>query len=508
MLEKENTPRLIPEDKFPEEAIKESVVKEPENPGMPWGGGYLQGNTLTIQLATVADQITPWGVGYSRRDLQLRNFWPTESYLAGAVANVCFRNAAFDWEIENKSTFIEQAATDMLHGALARGGKIGWTDFVKNFSQDLYTQDNGAFIELIRDPGRDANSKFKGATAPVIGIGHLDAGRCTRTGRTDFPVFYTDKDGEHHKLAWYEVIPFSEFPSSIERMNGVGYCSITRALRLAQIMRNTLIFKDEKVSGRNAKAIHVVGGVSRLELDDAKKRNREELDNAGVARYNDAIILASLDPEKPVSSVTLELASLPDGFDFDKDMTWYIAGLALAFGVDYQEFAPLPGGNIGSSSQSQILHRKTSGKGPRNWMDSVTEAFMNYGVLPRGTKMIFNDKNEQEELERQEIRTQAAEEAAIIVNAKIFPPETVAKSLIARGIFSEDDFKNTPPEWWELAMEQAKNEAKGQPVGARGGNTVGEDAKRQNNGKTNPSNRGGRLRKVLDGLNFRKGNTS
>lgn len=508
-LTKENVSRLQPGSNFPQEAIDQSVVKQPPNSsGIPWAGGFFspeQGGVFTMQLASVADQISPWGLNWNLRDVQLRAFWPTESYLAGAITNVAFKYAAMDWEIQSKSTAVEQACTDMLRAALGRGGAVGWSDFVENFVQDLCTQDNGAFIEVIRDP----SASFKNERAPVVGIGHLDSNRCVRTGRADYPVKYIDRNGKHHKLAWYEVIPFSDFASSIERMNGIGYSAVTRVLKIAQIMRNTLIYRDEKVSGRHAKAIHVVGGVSRSELQQAKDRNKEELDNAGMTRYNDAIILASLDPEKSVSTATIELASLPDGFDFDKDMTWYMAGVALCLGVDYQEFAPLPGGNIGSASQSQILNRKTSGKGPRIFMDSITEKFRNYGVLPRGAELIFNDKNEEEELERQEIRTAAAEEAAIIVNAKIFPPEVMAKSLVRRGIFEEDDLKNTDEKWWKLAMEAAENDAKGQPVGARGGNTIGEDAKRTGaKGKPKPTS-GGRLRKaMLDGIYNRKINPS
>jgi len=139
-------------------------------------------------------------------------------------------------------------------------------------------------------------------------------------------------------------------------------------------------------------------------------RGQEEANNSGLIRFMMPAILASLDPEKPVSTATIDLAALPDGFDFDVDMKWYISGLALAFGVDYQEIAPLPGGNIGSGSQSNMLNRKSSGKGPRNWMDMISSSFKTYGVLPRGYKMIFNDKNEQEELERQDVRTNVSVE--------------------------------------------------------------------------------------------------
>lgn len=485
-----NTSQLVPENQFPTEAIAESVQKQP-------AVGGFSGSYLTLAFASAADQITPWGLT-AARDRQLREFWPTESYLAGAVTTVSFRNAGFDWEIHGSSNRVNDAVTDMLKRAIA-GDKVGWSEFVKKFSEDLYTQDNGAFIELIRDPGMDANSRFKGALAPVIGIAHLDAGKCTRTGNVETPVLYEDRDGASHKMQWYQVIPFSEFPSAIERMNNVGYCAVTRALRLAQIMRSIAIFKDEEVSGRNIKKINIVGGVGRKQIEDALARTTEKANNLGNIRYIEHSILASLDPEKAVSLVTVDLASLPDGFNYDQEMQWYIAGLALDFGVDYQEFAPLPGGNIGSSSQSAVLDRKSSGKGPRNWMDSIVESFTNYGVLPRNCEMIFNDKNEQEEMERQAIRTKAAEEAAIIVNSRIFPPEVMAQSLIRRGIYSKEDFTNTPPEWWKLAMEAAANKnTSGQPVGDRGGNTTVEDIQRQDTGKPKETV-GGRLKKVFGG---------
>ena len=480
-----NTSKMTPDSQFPVEAIAESIQVAP-----PVASNM--GATLTFLIASAADSIIPWGMNQVMRDRQLRDFWPTESYLAGAVANVSFRNAGFDWEIKGDSQKVNQVVTDMLMRSIA-GDKIGWSEFVKKFSQDLYTTDNGAFIELIRDPGMDVNSKFKAERAPVIGIAHLDSGKCTRTGNVEVPVLYTDRNSKLHKLKWYEVIPFSEFPSANENMNGVGYCSVTRALRMAQIMRSIAIFKDEEVSGRNIKKINIVGGVGRTQIEDALARTTENANNRGQMRYIEHSILASLDPEKAVSLVTVDLASLPEGFNYDQEMQWYIAALALDFGVDYQEFAPLPGGQIGSSAQSAVLDKKSSGKGPRNWMDSISEGFTNYGVLPRGTTMIFNDKNEQEELERQVVRTKASEEAAILVNSKIFSPKAVAMSLVRRGIYEQEDIDNTDPEWWKAAMEP-----KAQPVGDRGGNTLQQDAKRTDAGKPKPNSSDRLLKEIED----------
>jgi hypothetical protein len=484
-IQKAKTPQLIPEVQFPIEAIAESVQAFPKTSGMPAGGSMV----FTWNIASVADSVIPWGRSVALRDRQLRDFWPTEPYLAGAVSTCSFRNASYDWEIRHSSNNVEKAVTEMLKAAIA-GDEFGWTAFVKKISQDLYVQDNGCFIEIIRDPGMDANSAFKDERAPVLGIAHLDANQCTRTGDPKYPVLYTDRNGKMHRLAWYQVIPFSDYPSSIEKMNGVGYCAVTRALRLGQIMRSIFIFKDEKISGRHFKQIHFVSGISRMDIKDEMKRGQEDADNKGQIRFLEPAILASLDPEKPVSTATIDLANLPDGFDFDQEMKWYISGLALDFGVDYQEFAPLPGGAIGSSSQSMILHRKSSGKGPAMFM-KISEAFKNYGVLPRGAEMVFEDRDEEKELDKQTLRKLFQEEMALAVRNGVIDPPSARKIAIARGLYRESDFVEVP-EGYGIDLI---NKPTAGNVGQIGGNTMAEDAGRTETGAQNETG-GGRLRKA------------
>ena len=476
-------PDLQPGSQFPLDAIGASKQVYPKASTAPSNGWQ------TWNISTSTDSILQWGKNVLKRDQQLRDFWPTEPFLAGAFSSVCFNRASLGWEIRHSSTKVEQAVTDMLNSALA-GNEIGWTSFELRGTQDLYGTDNGRFIELIRDPGVDATSKFKGEKAPVIGIGHLDSNSCQRTGSPEFPILYTDRASKIHKLKWYEVIPFSEFPSPIEKMNGVGVCAISRIIRLAQIMRSIMIYKDEKISGRQFKQMHFVSGVSKQSINDEMARGQEEADNQGALRFVLPAIIASLDPEKPVSTATIELASLPDGFEYDTEMQWYISGLALGFGVDYQEFAPLPGGNIGSSSQSEILSRKAKAKGQSTYIKKMVEGLKVYGALPRGCDLVYTDVDEQEELEKQAVRTAAAEEYAIATRSFILTPEAARNDLVRRNIYDKATIMGIDKDYGieELAPKQN--------VGATGGNTIGEDAGRQTTGKQNET-AGARLRKMF-----------
>lgn len=468
-------PTLQPESQFPGDAIQQSVQE------FPTPQTQTQSIILTLSLATAADVVAPWGQVYIR-DRQLRQFWPTETFLAGTVAEVGLRNASYQWEIRARgdSNPVEQAVSEMLHAALA-GDSFGWIPFIEKFSQDFYTQDNGAFVELIRDEGTDANSRFRGPLAPVLGIGHLDSNRCQRTGNPETPVYYTDRNGTIHALNWYQVIPMAAFPSAIETMNGVGYCAVTRVLRAAQIMRSIALFKDEKISGRHFKSLHLVSGVSRTDIDTAKQRGREEADNMGQVRYIEPVILASLDPEKPVSTATIDLANLPDGFDFDQEMRWYITALSLGYNVDYQQLSPLSSGNIGSSAQSSILYRKSSGKSP---VRKLFEAFKNYGVLPRGCDVILLDQNEEEEMDKQAIRTKAMEEYALAIRNFILTPEAVRADLVRRNIYPKETIAGIPADYGmeEITRKSQGNQSNQGNVGQVGGNTMMEDNTRQNTG--------------------------
>jgi hypothetical protein len=208
-------------------------------------------------------------------------------------------------------------------------------------------------------------------------------------------------------------------------------------------------------------------------------------------KYIMPVILASLDPEKPVSTATIDLASLPDGFDYDQEMRWYITGLALDFGVDYQDFAPLASGNLGSSSQSSMLDRKSSGKGPAVFMRKVSSAFKTYGVLPRGCELTFEYKNTQDELEKQEIRTKAMEEIALSLRNGVLTPQAARDDLVRRGIYTRETVAGIAEEYGKDILLRGKGN-----VGQIGGNTMSEDTSRQDTGAQSQSV-GDRLRKAF-----------
>ncbi len=390
-----------------------------------------------MQIASVADTITPWGQSVRVRDAELRAFWPTEPILASALYTVCIRNAMQTVELDGPPRTV-RAVQDMFDSCEDGQGLEALSTKV---SEDLYTQDNAAFIELV---GREKPSDA------VISLNHLDAGQCRRTGRVEEPVVWFDPlTGEQHRLKWYQVIVLSEMPSPIRTMFGVQYCALTRLFRAAQVMRDIGLIDAEKASGRFTSRVHLVGGVQTSTIEDKLKLHDERADNKGLARYVEHVIIGSLDPTAAVSVATLDLKEAPKDFDLETAMKWYINNVAMAFGEDYQTFAPLPGGNLGSSQQSKLLDLKSKGKGPKAFTKLMIKAFRQLAVIPKSVTFGYEERDPAADQEIATVRqTRAATRSQRIQSGEI----TVQ---VARNIAQDDgDLK---PEYMSLLEAADQN---------------------------------------------------
>lgn len=414
--------------------VTKSVVKEPSNGVVP-AGDYV------IYMASVADAMPAWGSSPASRDIELRKFWPTEPILASALYSTVSRYVAFDWHLNGPKRMVDMY-TKILYAS--EHGQ-GWAALMTKVLLDFFTQDNGAFIEVVRTDDSP--------TSPVVGLNHLDANQCARTGRRDAPVVYRDREGVLHELKWYQVIPLTEFPSPIEKMRGMQYCAITRLLRAAQVLRDILVYKSEKLSGRFNRAIYLVSGVQKRSIDDAIAIRSKQDTDMGLTHYVQPVVIASLDPTATVSVATINLASLPDGFDEEVANRWYVNQLSLAFGGDYQDYAPLPGGNLGTSQQSETLHRKSRGKGPKLYMGIMLEMFNYHGLLPSSLELEFGDQDLTEDTEKVEIGQKRALERKLRIESGELTPQ------VARLIAVEDgdlDEKYIPMLTASDALIQAK----------------------------------------------------
>lgn len=359
--------------------------------GDPYGQGYDDAFGFWT-IAQFADDVSPWGIDIRLRDLQLRQFLPTANLILSAFTTVAARNAAFAWTFDGGARLTARAQHILQESNM--GG--GWRSLMIRMTLDLLSQDNGAFIEVVKE--RDDPS------SRTIGLLNLDAGQCWRTGDPRNPVLYTALDGTYHLLPWYKVLMFEEMPSGIQRLRGLQYSALTRILTTAQIYRDMQQYVREKVSGRNPSSLTFVGGVARNEIQDAMAKMEATANNEGRYRYGGHLMIPGMSPDRAVSVETVDFKSIPDGFDAAEEFNRFIDSLAMALLIDRQDLAPLTGGNLGTSTQSEVLSRKTRGKGPALFQKLVEDKFNFFGVFGEGVTFRFEEQDAVQEREEAEAR--------------------------------------------------------------------------------------------------------
>lgn len=372
--------------------------------------------SMFMFVSGFADDIVPWGVRYKARDKQLREFITHENLFSSALGIVSSRNATFSWKLSGPPRTLRRMH-DLLESA--NWGK-GWENLMVKTTIDLSTQDAGAFWELVREDNSDPSS-------PIVGINHLDASRCYHTNIPDAPVIYQDNIGKLHLLKYHQVIPFAEMPAPHETFDGLQYCALTRLLRAFQTRKSVTIRDYEKSNGRNARAVHLLKGITSKQLQDAINTANATADSAGLLRHMDPILVGSIDPKADVGHDTIELTTPPEDYSMDEFFKIYMVQLSMAFLTDYQEFAPLPGGNLGTSTQSEILHLKNRGKGAGLYRKLITHA-INLRILPKNVEFEFSDPDFEAEQAEAEVKKTRAQERQIRISSLEISPQ-VARQL-------------------------------------------------------------------------------
>lgn len=379
-------------------------------------------------LAGTADGIIPWGVAPTMRDRQLRAFVPRESLTMGAIGTCIATNEGLDWQLDGPPRTVARAQ-DVLHNA--QWGE-GWETWIGKISMDWYTQDKGFFTELVRDENKPE--------APVIGFNHLDAARCWHTGNPETPVLYQDRLGKWHGLTYWQVVKGTEMPAPHETLYGLQYCALTRILHISQVVRNIFQLQLEKTGGRFDRAVHVLSGIGNEEFQAGLARARTISNDQGLERFSTPIVIPTIDPNAEPKLVTLALADLPDKFSetLDTYMKWYLSIIAMGLLRDYQDFAPMPGNGLGSSTQSQIMHSKSKGKGPAIFQKKIAHIFNFMGVIPKNCNFSWDESDIEEEASRATIFGNYSTAFGALIDAMVIDPEAARALMVKNKMMPQD----------------------------------------------------------------------
>ena len=255
------------------------------------------------------------------------------------------------------------------------------------------TSDNGAFAEVLGKGRKDGPI----IGAPV-GLANLDSNLCSRTGHAEWPVVYRQElSGKKFKLHRSRVIYGAQLPSTRDRMNGVGLSWFSRCMGVAQSIVDDLTYKQEKMGGRPRRSVLVGKKMSVSMVKAAFEMADEAADNAGLTRMSFTPVVAN-ESASDVGIDVVDLASLPDGFEWETDvnLAMYIIALTGGFPVRWM----WPATAVGATKADSLLqHMATAMSGAAHELNTLALLLggSQYGpyhqrgkFLPASLKMRFD----------------------------------------------------------------------------------------------------------------------
>ena len=342
--------------------------------------------------------IPPWWS--PMRDKELRKFWKRSDHLAGAVYTMEARMCAITKKVVpiDPSNRLHLMQAELMSEVLDTTPEYGegWTAFYTKFVEELLTQDNGVFVEVIGDGPKDG---------PIMGmpqsVAILDSGRCQRTGNVKYPVVFYDEHGEAHKMHRSRVLYTSQMPSPDYTMFGVGFCACSRVINVAQTLIDILVYKQERLGSRPHQTLLLTkGGLDPNDVALAFETAESKMDAQGLSRYSKVVMTGS-STIMDADIKEINLSSMPDGFDEYNSTTLGIAAIALGFGVDARELFPALGGGA-TRADAMLAHLKQRGKSPGQIID-LTEKLFNQKFLPPHLKLTFDFQDDAQDRQSAEI---------------------------------------------------------------------------------------------------------
>ena len=322
--------------------------------------GGREGLMSLIPVVYSGLYMPPWWS--AARDAALTEFWMSCDHLAGALFSLEAKMTAIEKRIVplDPSNYEHAREAEALTEVIDQASEYGegWVSFYGKFTKSLVTQDNGVFVEVIGDGPK---------SGPIVGravsVACLDPSRCTRTGDPNYPVIYADTDGKKYKLHYTRVMFTSQMPSTDVRMNGVGFCGVSRTINVAQTLVDMVVFKQEKMGSRPHQGILITqGGLDPADVSLAFEMAGEKMNSMGLTKYSKIVLTGSSTiMDADIKEITL--SDMPDGFDEQTSTVMAMATIALSLGMDARELFPAMG--VGATRADALLqHIKQRGKGP------------------------------------------------------------------------------------------------------------------------------------------------
>lgn len=416
------------------EAIQRDSVQARADATQNYGMGDVApaAGLFWLSLAHYNDVAPPLDFIYlNARDRWLQELARQESMMAAAIYALKTRGQTLKYKVDGPAAPKKHA--EMLLQSPGLGDS--YESLTGKIIDDVYTANNGVFVERIA--GGDPRSPI--GDREILGFAHIDSRQCWRSFDPVFPVIYTNpQTGERHALHRDRVIMAADNVQPNELARGAGFCAVDRTLQWVRIIRDSVIYREEKVSGRFTRAIGWAEGITKDQLRKALNQVDVEDENSDLVVYKKIPFVTALTgPGGATSNVKLnllDLASIPDGFVFKDDVTLYAYVLSFCFGVDAREFWPMTSSGA-TRGDATVQHIKSQGKGIGFLIHLLESIFRQ--CVPRTVTFEYDyTDDEQDKLvaELREVKTRTYDMA---VKARALSPKQMFAMMLADGTLNE-----------------------------------------------------------------------
>jgi hypothetical protein len=322
-----------------------------------------------------AEQEPDYRADSRTRDIWLSNFWQQEPHWAGVIAQVNMIDSNRGWTLTGGRNQVMRYIPVLRD---ADDGE-GWRQYVSQQSQSYYATDIGGITEIGRD----------GRFGPMRAIYHVDPTRCYLTGTRDTPLHYDGSKDDWERDDFFRLVSMKNIK---EEFRGLGFCATSRVLDMSKIMLAVYNHELEMLGSRAPKGLMLLQNISQNQWEEAMKVRNARLDS-DMRKYYNAVAVIAQEGVDAIDAKLVALSQLPDGFDLEVFTNLLMFTYALCIGYDPTEFWPVQAGQIGRGRETDIQHRKGTGKGGLNFMLAMQEAMQD--ELPQTLHFEFEQRDQE-----------------------------------------------------------------------------------------------------------------
>jgi hypothetical protein len=180
----------------------------------------------------------------------------------------------------------------------------------------------------------------------------------------------------------------------------------------------------------------VGSGISADEIMMAFQTAEAQMDAAGLGRYAKMVAVGA--KNRDVKLEAIDLASVPDGFDFEKAITLGMFSIALAFGVDARELWPASASGA-TKADALVQHMKARGKAFGSIVEKIKDEFERK-MLPAHLQMVFDQQDDEADASKAEIIAQRSESRMRDIQSGIISARTARVQMLEDGEINESQF--------------------------------------------------------------------